>query len=360
MKIELTRSVKNNSELTYPFSVLPARAELVSVAPDVSWLRMPMTSYIDHVNTYLIKLDEGWLIIDTGLDSCESRATWEEIFSDTLRGESVVGVLCTHRHVDHAGLAGYLTERWHIPLFMSYEEYFSLRGWPECPTEIPWQYKQFYKRIGCPDDLFAKVMLMFDFSAHMSSYPPSFIRLLDGVPLPIGNDDWRILIGRGHSPEHAMIYSPRRGVLISGDQLLPRISTNVSVYAVNPEDEPLSQWFASLDRIAELPEGTLVLPGHGLPFIGLQSRVNELMGHHELNLQFIVDACSKQHHSVFDLVKTMYPSTLPDFSLLLAMGEFLAHIHYLLSRDHLEGSTDKYGVIRYQVKNAKLELLEGK
>ena len=87
---------------------------------------MPMPYALDHVNVYLLRVAAGWLIIDTGIDSAETRGIWEEVFSGPLRGEAVVGVDRTHYHVDHLGLAGYLTERWRVPLFISAEEYFTL------------------------------------------------------------------------------------------------------------------------------------------------------------------------------------------------------------------------------------------
>ena len=106
--------------------------------------------------------------------------------------------------------------------------------------------------------------------------PHTFERLLDGDRLRMGGTQWRVLEGHGHSPEHASLYSTERSVLISGDMLLPRISTNVSVWPVEPDGDPLGRFLASLDRLAELPSGTLVLPSHGLPFVGIAARVEQL------------------------------------------------------------------------------------
>lgn len=333
--------------LSYPCPPPQTRAELVDVCPEVKWLRMPMPYALDHVNVYLLKVAAGWVIIDTGPDTSESRAIWDVVFSGPLRGETVVGVLCTHFHVDHVGLAGYLTERWRIPLLMSYEEFFSLRGWPRDLREVPWQHAEFFRSAGYPDELLSKTLLMFDFSAQISPLPPAFVRLQDGLPLPIGGGDWQIIIGRGHSPEQAILFSAERAVLISGDQLLPRISSNVSVSVVNPQDEPLSCWLASLDRLAELPEETLVLPGHGEPFCGVRTRVAELRNHHDRKLQFILDVCAARPLSVYEIVQMMYPLLLPDFDLLLAVGECLAHIRYLVAFGRLDGTLDGHGVIRY-------------
>ncbi len=335
------------AELTFPYPPPQEKAGLVDITPDIKWLRMPMPYALDHVNVYLLRVAGGWLIIDTGIDSAETRGIWEEVFSGPLRGEAVVGVYCTHYHVDHLGLAGYLTERWRIPLFISGEEYFTLRGWPDNLQEVPWQHAEFFQRAGFPRELLPQTLIMFQFSPQISPMPPSFIRLQEGQPLPAGGGDWRVITGRGHSPEHALLFSADKGILFSGDQLLASISTNVSVSVVDPEDDPLSRWFASLDRLAEIADDVLVLPGHGLPFRGARKRVAQLRSHHQRRLQVILDACAARDLSAFELVQVMYPAPLGHFDLQLALGECLAHLRYQLSRGGLEVKLDQLGVNRY-------------
>ena len=333
--------------LSYPFALPQSAAQPVDIAPGIKWLRLPMPFALDHVNVYLVRLDKGWLIVDTGLDSVTCRGVWEEVFSGVLAGETVIGVCCTHYHVDHVGLAGYLTDRWRVPLLMSYEEYFTLSGWPMELKQVPWQHSLFFQRAGFPEELVEKALVMFDFSEEISQLPPSFTRLRGGGPLPLEGGDWRVLIGEGHAPEHVMLYSAERGILISGDQLLPRISTNVSVSAVNPEDEPLSRWLSSLERLSELPDDVLVLPGHGLPFRGAKTRILELQSHHRRRFQTILDACADRQLSAFELTQIMYPYQLTDFDLQLALGECLAHLRYLLEQGSVTGEPDGQGVVRY-------------
>lgn len=334
--------------LTFPHHPPQSKVELVDITPEIKWLRMPMPYALDHVNVYLLRVERGWVIIDSGLDSSETRSIWEEVFSGPLRGEVVVGIFCTHFHVDHMGLAGYLTERWRIPLFTTYEEYFSMRGWPANLEEVPWQHAEFFQRTGFPKKLLAQTLAMFRFSAKISALPPAFIRLQEGCRFPTSGGDWLVIIGQGHSPEHAMLFSSEQKILVSGDQLLPRISTNVSVSAVNPEDEPLSRWLASLDRLNELPDDILVLPGHGLPFRGAKTRIEELRLHHERKFAVVLDSCAGQDLSAYELVQTFYPNPLSEFDLQLAMGECLAHVRYLLVHERLKGQLDGHGVIRYR------------
>ena len=189
--------------------------------------------------------------------------------------------------------------------------------------------------------------LSFDFAKLMSPPPPSFLCLRDGEPPPVIGGDWRIITGEGHSPEQATLFAANQGILISGDQLLPTISTNVSVSIINPEDEPLGRWFASLDRLAELPAATLVLPAHGAPFYGIKTRVAELRAHHGKQLQVVLDHCAARPASMFEITQAMFPCPNTDFDQLLAIGESLAHIRYLVAHGRLEGSPDKSGVLYY-------------
>ncbi|MBI2354003.1 MAG: MBL fold metallo-hydrolase [Deltaproteobacteria bacterium] len=334
--------------LKFPFQDSPRPGELIEITPDVRWLRLPMPFGLDHVNLYLVRVEAGWVIVDTGLDSPETRDIWEGIFSGPMQGEPMAGVLSTHFHVDHCGLAGYLTERRRLPLLMSYREYFTMRGWPGDLAEVPWQHAEFYRKGGCGEEVARIGRLMFNFAKLLSPPPPSFLCLRDGEPLPVFGGAWRIIMGEGHSPEQAMLFSADDAILISGDQLLPTITTNVSVSVINPEDDPLGRWFASLDRLAELPADILVLPAHGAPFYGIKTRVAELRAHHEEQLQVVLDLCATRPASLFEITQAMFPYPSTDFDQILAIGESLAHIRYLVSHGRLECSPDKSGVLYYR------------
>jgi glyoxylase-like metal-dependent hydrolase (beta-lactamase superfamily II) len=335
------------TELNYPFPPPDCATQLTEVAPGVRWLRLPMPYSLDHVNVYLLQTAEGWLVVDTGLSCPKTREIWEEVFSGALRGEKVVGICCTHYHGDHVGSAGYLADRWRVPLYMSYGEYFTGRGWPAAQKEVPWQHAELLRRAGYPEELFEKSLALFDFGG-VAEMPLSFSRLREGSTLPPLGGEWQVLVGEGHAPEHVMLLAAEKKMLISGDQLLPRISTNVSVTLVDPDDEPLSRWLASLDRLAELPEDILVLPGHGLPFYGSRIRVDELRAHHERRFGIIESACTGSEPTGYQLMQLVYPYPLNDFDRQLAFGECLSHLRYLLARGRLSARLDDSGVLRYR------------
>jgi len=336
------------TELAFPFPLPDSPSQPVEVAAGVKWLRLPMPFTLDHVNVYLLRCEQGWLVVDTGLNCHRTVQIWEEVFSGALCGEKVVGVCCTHYHVDHVGSAGYLTDHWRVPLFMSYSEYFTLRGWPVEQKEVPWRHAELLRRAGYPEELFEKSLALFDFSGQVAKVPLSFSRLRAGDSLPLTGGEWQVLVGEGHAPEHVMLYAAGKKVLLAGDQLLPRISTNVSVTLVDPDDEPLSRWLASLERLAALPEDVLVLPGHGLPFYGSRTRIEELRAHHERRFGIIENACAGTERTAFELMQLVYPYQLNDFDLQLALGECLAHVRYLLACNRLAARPDGDGVLRYR------------
>ncbi|MBE0702556.1 MAG: MBL fold metallo-hydrolase [Afipia sp.] len=330
----------------------PEAGSLTEVAPGILWLRMPMPLVLNHINLYLLEVDDGWLVVDTGPATPEAIAIWESLFAGPLAGLRIKGVLCTHFHVDHTGLAKRLCERTGAPLLMTPREYFWRLAWPGMLSEMPAEHEAFYREGGYPDELMGEANDFFSMLDWVEPMPLSFRRLVENELLPDIHDDWRVLIGHGHSPEHAMLYSTGRSVLISGDQLLPHISTNISVVALDPAAEPLSEWLASLERLMAIPDDTLVLPSHGLPFYGIHGRVAQLRSHHERTLSRTRAACAEQPCSAYQVSKTLFPGPLKGIAHVLALGEALAHLHYLVRSGEVDSALDESGVRRFRACSA--------
>ena len=145
----------------------------------------------------------------------------------------------------------------------------------------------------------------------------------------IGDSSWEILIGLGHSPEHACLFSKADNILISGDMLLPKISTNISVSATNPEGDPLKNFLDSIKKFLKLPNDVLVLPSHGIPFRGAHFRVNSLQKHHEDRLKEVKESCKKNPINAFELLPILFKRKLDNHQIFFAMGESIAHLNYL-------------------------------
>jgi glyoxylase-like metal-dependent hydrolase (beta-lactamase superfamily II) len=171
--------------------------------------------------------------------------------------------------------------------------------------------------------------------------------LRDGDVLWLGGHHWQVIVGEGHSPEMACLWCEERNLLIAGDQILPSISPNVSVWPSEPDADPLRLFLGSLERFRRLPDDCLVLPSHGRPFFGLHDRINALSLHHQERLAETLDAC-RQPISTYDVQTIMFPRELDNHQLFFAIGESLAHLHYLMGKGHLVRETDQMGVHRFR------------
>lgn len=337
------------AKLEFPFSPPLADGSVVELAPGILWARMPMPMRLDHINVYLLRDVDGWVLVDTGLNSDAVRELWEVIFSRHLDGLPVKMVLCTHFHLDHAGVAHWLTERCNVPLCMSLGEFMMLQfAASPMPDPLPPVQQAFYTRSGMP--VHAQEQMLKGLRSHPMLAPPvkAFRRIRDGDQIRIGSRRWRVVVGEGHSPEHACLYSAEDKILISGDQLLPGISSNVSVSCIEPDANPLKLWLASLDRLAALAPDTLVLPSHQQVFRGLHPRVRELHAHHEEQFDMLREMfVGDNTYTAFDAMQKMFPKLRHATDYLLALGEAIAHLSWLCENGELRRELDTDGLYRF-------------
>jgi glyoxylase-like metal-dependent hydrolase (beta-lactamase superfamily II) len=351
------------SALRYPFDTpagetLPAPGRTLEVAPGVKWIRMALPFALNHINLWLLRdtLDgrAGWTVVDCCIDRAESRAQWEEIFANELEGLPILRVIATHMHPDHIGLAHFLcekwtTEDWTCRLWISATDFNAARmacqvaaghGGEAAAAFVashgmsnPDYLKQIRERTGY-------------YAQMVPSVPASYVRLMDGMRVNVGGNDWQCISGYGHAPEHIALSCPALKLLISGDMILPRISTNVSVYDLEPEANSLTLFLDSINRYAPLPADTLTLPSHGKPFIGLHERIKQLHAHHADRLQEVIDACATTPQTAHDIVAIMFKRALDLHQLTFAQGEALAHLHKLWFDGALVRSKEN-GVYRF-------------
>ena len=337
------------AKLDYPFDAPASDGSVVEVAPGILWARMPMPMALDHINVYLLKDPTGWMLVDTGLNTPDSKRLWEHIAATHLEGLPIRGLICTHMHYDHAGLAKWLCERFDIPLYMTHGEYFMLRALsqPE-PDPLPPSQVRFYQRAGMPSERVDRMWQAMRADPFTPPEPRSFVRLRENDHIKIGERTWEIKIGQGHSPEHACLYSAADQILIAGDQLLPRISSNVLVTAIEPEANPLEQWLSSLVALDALAPNTLILPSHQQVFRGLHARTQELQAHHahqfELIGQFLKET---PHSSAFETMRHLFPRLLNAVDDMLALGETIAHLSWMRYEGLVQRQLDPEGIDRY-------------
>jgi len=350
--------------LSYPCGDAPAPGQVHEVAPGVLWLRMPLPFALNHINLWAVADEDaqgpGWAVIDTGTKTPEALAAWRQLtapdgpLAATPQGARITRVFCTHMHPDHVGMAGWLTRKFQCRLWMSRLEYLTCRTLvSDTGREAPDDAIRFYRQVGWPEEALDVYRTRFGgFSKYVHQLPDSFRRLSDGETIRIGAHDWRITIGRGHSPEHACLSSDALGVLVSGDQVLPRISSNVSVHPTEPDADPLGEWIASLAHLRQtLSDDLLVLPAHGEPFKGLHARLDRLTQGHERGLQRLRRSLGEAPKRAIDVFGALFARPIDSIGDLLGMatGESLAHINYLVARGEAVCETGADGVRRYRM-----------
>ena len=334
--------------LHFPYTVPPPLGEQIEVAPGVFWLRMPLPFQLDHINLWLLRDHDGWVIVDTGFPDDAVRAAWLRVIQG-LDGP-VRRLIVTHFHPDHLGLATWLMETTGAELWMTTGEFLTAHVvWHEVAGHGARFMVEQFRQHGLDEARLAQ------FERRGSGYrkavpalPEYYHRLTAGDVVTVNSKKWQILIGHGHAPEHMSLYCVELGVLISGDMLLPKISTNISVFAATPKADALRWYLESLDELArEIPEKTLVLPSHGLPFVGVQPRVQALHDHHKDRLEALENSCKQAPKSAAELLDVLFNRALDTHQTMFAMGEAIAHLNYLEGVGSLIRTIDADGVVRF-------------
>lgn len=344
--IEKAGAARDQRGLSYPFGPPPGVGESVKVAPDIHWIRLPLPMSLNHINVYALEDGDGWALVDTGLNTPDSIAGWEAVLAGPLGGRPVTRVICTHMHPDHIGLAGWLCDRFEVPLLMTRLEYVMARMLiADTGQAAPEDGVTFCRAAGWNEEQIARFRKHFGgFGKAVRPLPTAFTRMSEGEVLTIGDGAWRVVVGEGHSPEHACLWRESDDVLLGGDQILPRISSIVAVWPTEPAADPLDDWLVSLKRMKTVfPETTLVLPSHGEPFRGIQARLDALIRGHETGLTRLQRTLARPCR-VVDVFGALFARPIDDGLLGMATGESLAHLNYLAHRGRVQVARDADGV----------------
>ncbi len=342
-------------ELSFPWATPPEPGAAIEIAPQVfektdsalKWIRMPLPFALDHINLWLMRHHDGWCIIDCGYGADATRALWEQHFKNTCGAERVTQVVVTHYHPDHIGNAKWIADRFAAPVMMSYTEFVTAHALSHSIGPFALDHMiAFYKRHGVGETL---LDILGDRRASYSTGVPTLPTVIDrirpGDVVALGGHDWQAIGGYGHTPEHIALYCERLRVLIAGDMLLPKISTNVNVWPMDPNFDAVGAYLDSLDAFAELPDDTLVLPSHGLPFRGMRVRIAALHQHHRDRMTELVAALDTPK-TAFEILPVLFRRALDNHQTFFAMGEAVAHLNHGIAAGTLKQIMGGDGILR--------------
>ncbi|MDB5711559.1 MAG: hypothetical protein JWL96_3629 [Sphingomonas bacterium] len=318
--------------LTYPFGgAEPASGEVMAAGPGVRWVRLQVPGPLKHINCWLVDDGGGVALVDTGMNLPGTRAEWKKLWHGPLAGTRVTQVIGTHFHPDHIGLAGWMCDHHGAPLVMTRGEWLSAKLLvADARDAVPDEVTAMRHGAGWSEEQIAEAAKSgwSSFRRIVTPMPMGFHRIKDGDTMTIGGVDWRIVTGSGHSPEHACLVNERDGLFLSGDQVLPRISPNVSLGVTEPDSDPLGEWLDSIAKLKQLPDDLLVLPGHGDPFHGLHARLDALDREHRQRLDELEVFLAEPRRAV-DCFGRLFRRAIGQDMLGMATGEAMSHLRRL-------------------------------
>lgn len=335
------------SSLHYPLAeALPEPGTTLEVAPGVRWLRMPLPFQLNHINLWFLRDGDGWTIVDTGIGNAETRGLWDRILEET---RPIRRIILTHYHPDHAGNAAWLCEKFGVEMWTTQGEYLTAHAVRAAAAGYTSEaVLGVFEKNGLDAERRAAMAPKGNrYAALVPGFPASYRRIYEHDALRIGGHDWRAIVGYGHAPEHLSLYCKELNVVIAGDMLLSTISTNVSVWSVDPDGDPLRLFLQSIARYRELPQDVLVLPSHGKPFRGAHERVAALEAHHAERFTELEAALRTEPKSAAELLGILFRRPLDAHQTFFAMGEAIAHLHYLYYAGRATRAAGPDGVMRY-------------
>ena len=314
-----------------------------SLAPGVTRLVCPMSG-AGSVNGWILGAKGKQMIVDGGVPGAQAAALWAAAESAGIVG-GVEAIVCTHMHRDHSGQIPALVVRHRAPLFMTPEEHGKIVAASDASLERRQSnLTEFLVRSGVPADR-ARQIAPPDYSV-LAPFPRDYQPLHDGMIIPLAGLEWRILTGGGHSSKAACLISTDGRFMLAGDQVLGGAGPHITVGLDEPEADLLSEYFAFLDRLAELPDTMAVLPGHGAAFTGVAAHARALRRTHEKRLARLTSGMNGAM-SCADMAPLVFaPKTIRHFGYLVP-GMVLSLANHLWHRGAMTRDQGHDGVWRF-------------
>ena len=301
---------------------------------------------LKYTNSYIIKSPDRNLIVDTGLNRKECMDAMQEALDETGVDLSRTDFFITHLHADHFGLVGSLAEE-------GSKVYFNKPDADVIFSGGSWDNMIEFARIsGFPEDMLDDALNKHPGYKYSSQMNFTLSLLEDGDGLSIGDYNFTCVQTPGHTWGHTCLYDAGKKLFLSGDHILIDITPNIQLWS--DRDNPLEQYLASLDRVAEL-DIELVLPGHRRVVTKCNERIEELKTHHRDRADEILDILEGRSLSAYGVASKMHWDidaesweTFPIPQQWFATGEAIAHLKYLEDRGEIR-SEKREGKVLHSV-----------
>ena len=346
--------IQSAEVIRFPYPTPPASGNLIEVADGIYWVRMALPMLIDHVNVYILEGPQDLTIIDTGLNFKECRSAWLKIIKNNFGTKPVKNVLLTHHHPDHIGLLGWFHDNFDINVYASRTSWLLGRMlYLDKQSKPSKQAMDFWIQAGMDKTTFDRKCKdkPFNFSDGVANFPLGFISLNQGEEISLSGKNWRIEIGQGHAPDHVTLWGLDVPIVIAGDQIIPGISSNLGVYPTEPLLDTVGGWLSSCNRFLKLAHSNhFVLPGHNLPFLGLSTRLRQLIDNHVSALDRIEYELSLGECTAVDLFQPIFKRKINQSEYGLALAEAVGHLNYFRAREMVTVSVRDDGALLFQLK----------
>ena len=326
----------------------PKFGELTKIASDLYWAHFELPFRLNHVNLFLMDTPEGILILDAGLKSEHSEEHWEALLNGPLKSKNFAGIVITHYHPDHIGMAGWLQKKLNIKCYTTEKELFTAKTFRSMPDdEYAKIFRNVFVRAGMSEeDIIAKGPATRLYKNRVYELP-EFEIIKAGHEFISNDGKWIVRTDSGHSPEHISLLDKERKLYLSGDFLLPRISPNISDNFFDPLDDRLGEYLKYLNEIQEIGSETRVFPCHDWPFDEGAQRAKDLIKHHNHRLSLIIEALNKKSITIMDSISIIFDRKIGDEQMHFAIGEARAHLIHLDVTGQAKSEMDERGTVHY-------------
>lgn len=325
--------------IRFPWKEPPDHTEVIEVAEGILWVRSPLPMRLDHVNCYVIDEGDHWTLVDTGMQTSKVRGLWQGLLAGPLAGKPIGRVVVTHQHPDHMGLMGWFAEQgadiWMTRLGYTMSRLASLDVNDLQPPEAI----AFRRLAGQPEEEVQAYAAEKPWRMALWPIPLGFTCINEGDVIRMGGRDWTVHFGHGHAWDHATFWTD--DIVLAGDQIIPGISSNVGVWAMEPEVDAIGAWLESCERLRKVADGTdpLILPGHKMPFRGVDFRLKQLIDGHKGAFRHILKALSDGPRTAAQMFLPIFMREIKGTQYGLALAEAVSHMNYLHHRGQVVRTT---------------------